>query len=330
MIHRADDAYRFLHESAIAQHHGLLIAAWNNSPSAESEAGTVVRWTCSADGGAHWSEPAPLAPPLQHPSTIWESCQLLSAGDRLWAFVGQVHAQPRRPEASGGRMVVFVMDEATRRWRAEGEVEGLHPLNRPQRTPEGRWAIGGQYNLVLPRVALSYGDDLTRWDVVDIPSAPEDQINFAETALAVGEGLLTAYVRSSLPAVYRAESRDGGRTWTPIQASNLPASSSKLAAGSFSTGQRYLAFNMRPEAPEAGARDALALAVSAPGETLLRKIVLLRNGRSPNPRVAGFAKAPQWSYPSVLEHEGQIYVTYSVTKEDCGLSILPLGECAVR
>lgn len=329
LIHRADAAYQFLHESIITSHGGKIVIAWNNSPGAESEPGTVVRWLESDEDFLQPTAPAVLAPPLEHPTTIWESCQLLSTRGELWAFVGQVHTQPRRPAESGGRMVIFRLDESARHWIEQGTVDGFHPLNPPRRTAAGHWIIGGQFNLVQPRVALSRGDDLRHWEVVEIPSAPTDRINYAETALIAQGETLTAFVRSETPAVFTAASRDHGRTWSPLRRSNLPMSSAKLGAGVLSTGQRFLAFNLRPDNPGASERDALAVAVSAPGETLFRKLVLVRLGRSPTPCTTGYAKEPQWSYPSVFENAGRVHVTYSVTKEDCGLTTLPLAAFAL-
>lgn len=329
VIHRGNDDFRFLHESSIIHHHNSFFVAWNNSPAAESEKGTVVRWIRSDDDFASWSSPAPLAAPLDHESTIWESCQLLSTDDTLWAFVGQVHSQPRRPGETGGRMVVFIFDNATQQWREHSCIEGFHPLSRPQQTAEGNWAMGGQFNLVQPRVAVSHGNDLASWDVFEIPSSPEDRINFAETSLVANEGLLTAYVRSSIEAVHVAESHDNGRNWSSLRISNLPMSSSKTCAGRCSTGQCYLAFNMKPEGDGAKSRDVLAVSVTAPGERLFRKLVVIRNGTSPGTRFAGYCKSEQWSYPSVVEHDDKMYFTYSVTKEDCCLSIVPLREFSV-
>lgn len=328
MLHRGGDAYRFLHESSIVRHGDSFFAAWNNSPRAESERGTVVRWIRANDDFSRRGEPLPVAPALDHATDIWESVQLLSADGVLWAFIGRVHHQPRTPEVSGGAMTVFRFDEQRQQWAPQGEIAGFHPLSRPQRTAGGHWVMGGQYNLVQPRVAVSRGDDLACWDVVEIPDGPQCRINYAETALAVDGDTVTAYVRSTIECVFTAKSRDGGRHWSRLQPSNLPMSSSKVCAGRFSTGQRFLAFN--PPAPGLGRRDVLAVAVTAPGETHFRKLVLLRRGASPNPRIDGHCKAPQWAYPSVEEHNGQVHITYSVTKEDCCLSILPLEEFRVK
>lgn len=327
MLHRGEPGFAFLHESCLVRHGDSFFVAWNNSPAAESERGTVVRWIRANADFSEWTAPETLAPPLESATTIWESAQLLSTGGELWAFAGQVHTQPRCPGETGGAMAVCRFDPKQEAWPAQATVPGFHPLNRPQRAPGGYWLMGGQYNLIQPRVAISRGNDLTRWDVVEIPSGPGDSLNFAETSLVVsGEGV-TAYVRSAIEAVFVSESGDGGRTWSRLRQSNLPMRSSKTCAGVLSTGQRYLALNLRSE--RLGDRDVLALAVSAPRQPYFRRLVLLRKGPSPNPRLPGTCKAPQWSYPSVEEWEGMIYVTYSVTKEDCCLSILPLEELRI-
>lgn len=327
MLHRGGDDFAFLHESCIVRHGDSFFVAWNNSPAAESERGTVVRWIRASSDFSQWTAPAALASPLESETTIWESAQLLSTRGELWAFVGQVHTQPRHPQETGGDMAIFRFDPVGECWLPQATVAGFHPLNRPQRAHGGYWLIGGQYNLIQPRVAISRGNDLTEWEIVEIPSGPEHQLNFAETSLVVDEDMVTAYVRSGIEAVFASESTDGGRTWRRLRQSNLPMRSSKTGAGVLSTGQRYLALNLRSE--HLDDRDVLALAVSASGERYFRKLVVLRKGPSPNPRLSGYCKGRQWSYPSVEEHDGRVYVTYSVTKEDCCLSILPLDEFRV-
>ena len=115
-----------------------------------------------------------------------------------------------------------------------------------------------------------------------------------------------------------SNSADGGRTWTPLAASNLPMTASKPYAGHLSTGQAFLVCNVGPD------RHTLVLAVTAPGERVLSRVWPIRHGASPDLRLPGRAKSPQWSYPYAHEHDGSLYVVYSIGKEDCGLSIIPL------
>ena len=71
------------------------------------------------------------------------------------------------------------------------------------------------------------------------------------------------------------------------------------------------------------------LAVTAPGERGFSRVWRIRHGASPALRLPGRAKSPQWSYPYAHEHDGSLYVVYSIGKEDCGLSIIPLRRMSV-
>ncbi|MFH1266355.1 MAG: hypothetical protein ABIK89_11570, partial [Planctomycetota bacterium] len=53
------------------------------------------------------------------------------------------------------------------------------------------------------------------------------------------------------------------------------------------------------------------------------------HGPSGPPRFPGAAKSKQWSYPYGHEHDGKLYVVYSIGKEDCGLSELPIESLEV-
>jgi hypothetical protein len=47
--------------------------------------------------------------------------------------------------------------------------------------------------------------------------------------------------------------------------------------------------------------------------------------QSEPPRFPGQAKGKLWSYPYGYEHDGNLYVVYSIGKEDCGLSVLSVA-----
>ena len=119
-------------------------------------------------------------------------------------------------------------------------------------------------------------------------------------------------------------SDDYGKTWSTARPSNLPMPRSKAYLGKLSTGQLYLVHNVRN-------RDTLAVSVSEPGELTLSKTWRIRHGSSkPVPRFKGSAKSPQWSYPYGYEHDGKLYVVYSIGKEDCGLSVIPIKSLATE
>src|SRR5690606_23136521 len=88
-----------------------------------------------------------------------------------------------------------------------------------------------------------------------------------------------------------------------------------------STGQRYLVFNYRDPRSR---RGNLVIGVGRPGSDKLSLIRTIRQGVPPV-QLVGECKEPQWSYPYAVEHDGALYVTYSISKEDCALTIIPLS-----
>jgi hypothetical protein len=328
IIHPGGAPYLFLHESRLGRHGNSLFAAWDNSFVVESQWGSVIRWIRSEDGFATWSDPVVLAPALEGENITWESVHFLSAEDEFWAFVAQVRSEPRDQSNTAGDMVVFKFKPGTETWSEQSRVSGFHPQNPPQLTGDGNWCMGGHYNLSQARFAISRGRDLTDWDVVEIPCGPENYVEYAETSFIAGDKVIDAYVRNEIRtgSLLTSRSHDGGKSWPLLQPSNFLTNSNRTSAGMLSTGQRYIAFNMMSASEEMGERDVLAIAVSEPGGEFFKKIVRIRNDTPPPMQVAECPKMRQWSYPSVLEHEGKVYISYTVTKEQCCLSILPLGE----
>ena len=72
-------------------------------------------------------------------------------------------------------------------------------------------------------------------------------------------------------------------------------------------------------------RNTLTVAVTRPGAKTFCRIWRVRHGACPKPRGQGRCARVQWSYPYAHEHDGKLYVVYSIGKEDCGLSIIPLA-----
>lgn len=93
----------------------------------------------------------------------------------------------------------------------------------------------------------------------------------------------------------------------------------KAYLGKLSTGQLYLLSNL-------GNRNTLVISVSRPGEHTLSRLWRIRHGKSIPPRFPGQAKGKQWSYPYGYEHDGELHIVYSVGKEDCGLSVIPVAS----
>ena len=176
-----------------------------------------------------------------------------------------------------------------------------------------RWAE--QRRLAV--VAISHGDDLTQWDSILIPYDSRLKPSFAETTVWSEEGHVTAVIRGGGGVAWVSTSENYGLTWSKANASNLPMPRAKAYLGKLSTGQIYLLSNL-------GNRDTLVISVSRPNESTLSSMWRLRHGKSQAPRFPGAAKSKQWSYPYGYERDGKLYVVYSIGKEECGLTVVPL------
>ena len=317
-IHRATaEGYKFLHGAAIIEHNGTLYANWANSPTHENGPDETLQGRRSTDGGKTWTDVEIIAPGFKDAERHSHGI-LFVHDDKLWTICARWGKGKSGTKFLGLKGEAFVLDENTNRWNSQGIVmENCWPYDQPMRMANGNYITGGQDKDGLPVVAISRGDDMTKWDSVLIPYDPQLKPSYAETTVW-GEGKrIIAVIRGGMNVAWVATSEDFGRTWAKARPSNLPMPRAKAYLGKLSTGQRYMLSNLKN-------RDTLVISVSKPGQKTLSKMWKIRHGKSIPPRFPGNAKFKQWSYPYGFEHNGKLYVVYSIGKEDCGLSILPI------
>lgn len=318
-IHAAtEDGYKFLHGAAIVHHQGVFYANWANSPVNENGPHETLQGRRSQDGCKTWSDVDVVGPGFEGPERHSHGVLFVHRGE-VWTICARfgVGAAGRRFRGLAGE--AFVLDEPTGRWQSRGIVmRNCWPYDEPVRMGNGSYITGGQDKDGLPVVAISRGGDFTRWDSVLIPYPPALGPSFAETTVWADGSRVMAVIRGGRGVAWVSVSNDCGRTWSKAQPSNLPMPRAKAYLGRLSTGQLYLLSNLRN-------RDTLVVSVGRPGEATLSRVWRIRHGKSGPPRFNGAAKGKQWSYPYGYEHDGKLYVVYSIGKEDCGLSIVPLA-----
>jgi predicted neuraminidase len=117
------------------------------------------------------------------------------------------------------------------------------------------------------------------------------------------DGKLQVLCRSKQGVVAQSWSADGGRTWSPLTATELPNPNSGTDAVTLADGRQLIVYNPTAHRPtEAkGDRFPLAVAVSDDGLAWKRGVTL-----ETEPRVSGYA------YPAVIQTaDGQVHITYT-------------------
>jgi len=324
VIHRpgADD-YKFLHGAAIIHYDGVMYAKWANSPLHENGPHETLRGRRSKDNGKTWSDLEVVAPGFDGPDRHTHGVYLQHKGE-LWTFCARFGIGPKARRFAGLKAEAFVLNKQTDKWESRGVVmENCWPYDQPVKMANGNWITGGQDKDGLPVVAVSRGDDFTKWDSILIPYDPALKPGFAETTVWSENKHVLAVIRGGGDIAWVSTSEDHGRTWTRAKRSNFPMPRAKAYLGKLSTGQLYLISNLNN-------RDTLVVSVSKPGESTLSKMWRIRHGRSVQPRFPGRAKGGSWAYPYGYEHDGNLYIVYSIGKEDCGLTTVPVKALTPR
>lgn len=319
-LHRpAADEPKFLHGAAIVHHKGVLYANWANSPTNENGPHETLRSKRSTDGGRTWSPLETIGPGFDGPERHSHGVLTEHRGE-LWTIAARFGVGRPGRRFPGLQAEAFVLDADTNHWQSRGVVmQNCWPYDEPVKMADGNYITGGQDKDGLPVVAISHGDDFLHWDTVLIPYPKELAPSFAETTVWADDSKVTAVIRGGGGIAWVSTSEDGGRTWETALPSNLPMPRAKAYLGELSTDQRYLLANFRN-------RDTLVIWVAEPGASTFSKMWRIRDGKSAAPRFPGRAKGKQWSYPYGHEHDGKLYVVYSIGKEECGLSILPVSS----
>ncbi|MFM7738930.1 MAG: cycloinulo-oligosaccharide fructanotransferase, partial [Planctomycetota bacterium] len=96
----------------------------------------------------------------------------LSHGGKLWAFMGAFYDNFQRTHTRA-----YLLNENSGKWEPQGVVldQGFWPMQEPQRMSDGNWIMAGfrvanglEVKGHLPAVAISQGDDFTKWQMVVI------------------------------------------------------------------------------------------------------------------------------------------------------------------
>ena len=118
------------------------------------------------------------------------------------------------------------------------------------------------------------------------------------TILVHSPSSLQILCRTRQSVIAESWSQDGGRTWTPLQATSLPNPSAGIDTVRLTDGRFLLVYN-----PTATGRGKLDIAVSADGKTWKRAVMLEDS-------------TGEYSYPAmIVARDGHVHVTYTWRRE---------------
>ena len=184
----------------------------------------------------------------------------------------------------------------------------LGPIkNKPVILPGGNWLSGSSSEQSTTNWRVHF--ELSRnqgssWETIGPVDRGAGFDAIQPTILFTGPGRLEALCRTRQGVVAMTWSSDGGRTWMPLAATELPNPNSGIDAVTLRDGRLLLAYNHAAHLPEDsgwGNRYPLDVAISNDGLKWKRVLTL-----EDEPRPAGYA------YPAVVQTaDGLVHITYT-------------------
>ena len=302
-----NDGYRFLHGVALIWHKDKLYASFGHNKNGENTVTEEANYRVSEDGGKTWG---PVKNIGGGGKVAVSHGEFLSYKDELWAFMGEYDGIMENL-----RVRAYQLNEKTDNWEDKGIVarNNFWPLTAPEKMENGNWIMSGfQVNETgsgnnPPAVAISQGDNFTKWDVVVIPMKTESV--WGESAIMIdGPDIINVARWGAEPIALASKSEDFGRTWTSLAPSNLAMTTSKPYSGQLSTGEYYLIGATFKGVKKS--RNTLTIALSRPGEMVFSKVFVIRHAVFPEGSGESHPKAAL-AYPHAVEYNGKLYVGYS-------------------
>lgn len=290
---------------------GEILAAWFGGT--EEGAGDVGIWYSRRQQG-RWTAPKLLAggfgvahwnPVLFHPD------------DKIYLYY-KVGESPRQWSTW-----IMVSEDLGETWSEPellviGDVKGRGPVkNKPIVLHNGTWlapaSIEGEYWDAFVDISTDNGKTWRKSELV-----PIDHDSFCgkgviqPTLWESAPGQVHMLLRSTAGRIYRSDSADGGRTWSPAYPTVLPNNNSGIDLVRLQDGKLVLVYN--PVAKNWGERTPLVISVSYDNGLTWPKTITLEDGPG------------EFSYPAVIEYSGGIAITYTWKRKRIAFCTLGFEE----
>lgn len=279
------------HASTIVEHEaGKLMAAWFGGKAEGAK--DVEIWASTFDGKA-WSKPEVMGTEPGQP--CWNPVLFKTAKGALFLWY---KAGPKPDNWTG---YVRTSADSGKTWSKPEMMPStlMGPVRaKPIQLANGTILAGTSwesYRNWVPFVDRSTDEGKT-WKRSNPFPVPEKFNQIQPTLFEAKDGKIVALMRSSNPrAICRAESKDGGETFTPAEETSLANPSAGIDCVKTTEGDVFLIYN-----PNALLRTPISLARSAEDGKTWKKVADLET------------EAGEYSYPAIIQSSaGTLEITYT-------------------
>ncbi len=323
IIYRATDAGRkFSHHPNLAVFRDRLYCMWSSGLVDEDGSDQRVVYSESPDGLA-WTEPGMLSEDEKGKGTHVASGFLVS-GKTLVAYY----------TATGGsnfhaRTVLMARtSQDGKTWSKPRRLAGGFFIEAPRRLKDSRLLIAGEHvgeARKTKRTRALITDDpngLEGWKDVRIDFSKPKTFGYTEPSFFVQkDGALVMLLRNYSGCLYAARNNDLGRTWSAPARTNFLDSTARISAGNLPDGTAYIINNAMPKRYD---RSLLTIALARDG-VIFDRAWLVR-GEPTKRRYDGRSKLDGWQYPNAIVWKDQLFIAYSINKEDIGITRIALKD----
>ena len=299
---------------------GRYYCMWQQSARDEDTPDTRVMLSASKDG-KRWGPATVLATPTD--STFVSPGGWIQQGDTLVAFLNYTCAADR----SQGGTAWYITTLDGKRWThpqpvrmADGKpMQGLLEQD-PVQLPDGRWVGAAHFQPGLKLCPVYADDPLRAWHKARFRQGEGSPLESSQ--YLTPDGNLVMFFRdqaSSFKKLYSLSS-DQGETWTAPVVSDIPDSRSKQCAGALPDGRTFWIGN--PTGNKS--RRLLVLALSRDGYRYDEAYLLAGPEDLPRQQFAGQYKTLGYNYPKATVIGPDLWVSFSLNKEDAALIRIPL------
>jgi predicted neuraminidase len=301
------------HSSTIIETESGLVAAWFGGTHEKND--DVGIWVSRHVDGK-WGTPFEVANGVQSMDLrypTWNPVLFQPTDGPLMLFY-KVGPDPR---TWWGMLTVSEDDGETWSWPTKlGEEYRLGPLLGPIKNKPIELADGTIINPSSYEIELEDGTDIWNvhfeisrdggqsWDVVGPIADPEGLGAIQPSILTYSNGDMQVLCRSRKGVVAQSWSRDGGRNWEPLSATELPNPNSGTDAVTLADGRQLIIYNhsvKRGEFPNN--RSILNLAISD-------------DGLDWDPILTLEKQEGEYSYPAIIQGaDGMVHMTYTYRRQ---------------